>query len=33
VQYEQGKISPSLDKLIELLKALDPDFEPILKAS
>lgn len=32
-QYEQGKISPSVDKLIELLKALDPDFEPILKAS
>jgi predicted RNase H-like HicB family nuclease len=31
-QYETGKISPSVDKLIELLQAIDPDFEPILKA-
>jgi predicted RNase H-like HicB family nuclease len=31
-QYESGKISPSIDKLIELLQAIDPEFEPILKA-
>lgn len=31
-QYESGKISPSINKLVELLKAINPDFEPILKA-
>lgn len=32
-QYETGRISPSIDKLIELLKAIDPAFEPVLKAA
>lgn len=32
-QYEQGKRSPTLGKLQELLRAIDPSLEPILKAS
>lgn len=32
-QYEQGKRAPSLGKLRELLRAIDPNLEPILKAS
>jgi len=32
-QYEQGKRAPSLGKLRELLHAIDPNLEPILKAS
>lgn len=32
-QYEQGKRAPSLGKLRELLRAIDPKLEPILKAS
>ena len=32
-QYEQGKVKPSMDKLVELMQAIDPDFEPVLKAS
>lgn len=31
-QYEQGKVKPSMDKLVELMRAIDPDFEPVLKA-
>lgn len=31
-QYERGKVRPSLEKLVQLMKAIDPDFEPILKA-
>ena len=31
-QYEQGKRSPSLGKLRELLRAIDPSLEPVLKA-
>lgn len=30
-RYEQGKALPSLDKLSELLRAIDEDLEPILK--
>jgi DNA-binding XRE family transcriptional regulator len=30
-RYEQGKIKPSLDKFTQLLKAIDPSLEPILK--
>lgn len=32
-QYEQGKRAPSLGKLQELLYAINPALEPILKAS
>ena len=31
-QYEQGKVKPSMDKLVELMQAIDPEFEPVLKA-
>ena len=31
-QYEQGKVKPSMDKLVELMRAIDPEFEPVLKA-
>ena len=31
-QYEQGKRLPSLGKLLELLHAIDPKLEPVLKA-
>lgn len=31
-QYERGHVCPSIDKLVELLRAIDPDFEPVLKA-
>lgn len=31
-QYERGKVKPSMDKLVELLQAIDPNFEPVLKA-
>jgi predicted RNase H-like HicB family nuclease len=31
-RYEQGKSVPTLDKLNQLMKAIDPAFEPILKA-
>lgn len=31
-QYEQGKVNPSFDKLIRLLRAINPRFEPVLKA-
>ena len=31
-QYEQGKVRPSMDKLVELMQAIDPEFEPVLKA-
>ena len=30
-QYEQGKRAPSLGKLQELLQAIDPEFDPVLK--
>ena len=30
-RYEQGKVKPSLDKFTQLLKAIDPRLEPILK--
>ena len=30
-RYEQGKVKPSLDKFTQLLKAIDPSLEPILK--
>jgi len=30
-RYEQGKVKPSLDKFSQLLKAIDPRLEPILK--
>ena len=30
-RYEQGKVKPSLDKFTQLLKAIDPNLEPILK--
>ncbi|MBI3294377.1 MAG: helix-turn-helix transcriptional regulator [Deltaproteobacteria bacterium] len=32
-QYEQGKRTPTLGKLRELLHAIDPSLEPFLKAS
>ena len=31
-QYERGKVKPSMDKLVELMRAIDPEFEPVLKA-
>lgn len=31
-QYEQGKVKPSMDKLVELMRAINPGFEPVLKA-
>lgn len=31
-QYEQGKVKPSMDKLVELMRAIDPEFQPVLKA-
>ncbi len=31
-RYEQGKSVPTLDKLNQLMQAIDPRFEPILKA-
>lgn len=31
-QYEQGRVKPSMDKLVELMRAIDPEFEPVLKA-
>src|SRR3990167_2093565 len=31
-QYESGKVNLSLDKLVELIKAINPDFKPVLKA-
>ena len=30
-RYEQGKVKPSLDKFSQLLKAIDPHLEPVLK--
>ena len=30
-RYEQGRSVPTMDKLNELMKAIDPGFEPILK--
>lgn len=30
-RYEQGKSLPTVDKLNKLMKAIDPEFEPILK--
>lgn len=30
-QYEQGKRAPSLGKLRELLQAIDPELDPVLK--
>jgi len=30
-RYEQGKVRPSLDKFSQLLKAIDPRLEPVLK--
>lgn len=30
-RYEQGKVKPSLDKFTQLLKAIDPSLEPILR--
>lgn len=30
-RYEQGRVMPSLDKLTQLLKAIDDDLEPILR--
>ena len=30
-RYEQGQVLPSLDKLAELLRAIDEDLDPILK--
>ena len=32
-QYEHGKVRPSFDKLVEILRAIDPEFQPVLKAS
>lgn len=32
-RYEQGKSVPSVEKLNELMKAIDPGFEPILKVA
>jgi len=32
-RYEQGKVKPSLDKFTQLLKAIDPSLEPILKVA
>jgi hypothetical protein len=30
-RYEQGKVRPSLDKFSQLLKAIDPCLDPVLK--
>jgi len=30
-QYEQGKTMPSLEKLSEILEAINPKYEPMLK--
>lgn len=30
-RYEQGKSAPTVEKLNELMKAIDPGFEPVLK--
>ncbi len=30
-RYEQGKVKPSLDKFSQILKAIDPHLEPVLK--
>ena len=30
-RYENGKVNPSLDKLDQILKAINEDFEPIIK--
>ena len=32
-RYEQGRSVPTMDKLNELMKAIDPGFEPILKVA
>jgi transcriptional regulator with XRE-family HTH domain len=32
-RYEQGKSLPTLEKLNKLIKAIDPAFEPLLKAA
>jgi hypothetical protein len=32
-RYEQGKSLPTLEKLNQLMKAIDPGFEPILKVA
>ena len=32
-RYEQGKSIPTIEKLNELMKAIDPAFEPILKVA
>ena len=32
-RYEQGKASPSLTKLLELITAIDPDLAPVLRLS
>ena len=32
-RYEQGRSVPTMDKLNELMKAIDPGFEPILKVT
>lgn len=29
-RYEQGKASPSISKLTQLLSAIDPDLEPVI---
>ena len=30
-RYEQGKTAPTVEKLLELLKAIDPKAEPVLR--
>ena len=30
-RYEQGRSAPTVEKLMELLHAIDPDVDPILK--
>ena len=30
-RYEQGKVKPSLDKFSQILKAIDPRLEPVIK--
>ena len=32
-RYEQGKSTPTIVKLNQLMRAIDPDFDPILKAA
>jgi hypothetical protein len=32
-QYEQGKAMPSMEKLSEILEAINPKYEPVLKIS